>query len=210
MAGTFDTQDLITELLPSLHSTSRANLTFWTEANLEEFIDDGLKRLSRVANIFVERSTANTTVSGTSSYALPSRHNATLHVSFGTAPLRPANTIELEMRDSAYRTVAATSDLPPAYWYEDLEGNEAIGITPVPITAAALALVCSVWPVEVDTAEVNTLVQAPAPVAGYLAIYALSRAYSREGESAMPDVAMHCASRCQMYEQLFQHLWGAA
>lgn len=208
MAGEINTQTVIDELLPALHSSSRANLTFWSEQDLEEWIDDSLKRLSRVCGIFVERSADNTTVNGTSSYLLPTRHVATLHVSYGTRPLRPANSIELEMRNPSYRTVPATVALPPSYWYEDLEGNATLRITPVPIAAVSLPIICTVFPTEVDTAESNTLVQAPAPVAGYLAMYTLSKAFGKEGESEMPDVGMHCAARCEMYEQLLQSYYG--
>lgn len=203
-----DTQQLITELLPSLNADSRANLSQWTEQHLEEWIDDGLKRLARRTGVFVERDTSISTANGTRTYSLPARHLATRHVSYGTKPLRPASTIELEMRDPNYRTVAATVSVPPSHWYEDLEGGTAIGITPVPAAAVSLPLVATVFPPEIDTAETNTTVEAPAPLAGYLAMYALKEAYGREGHMEMPDAAMHCAARCQFYEEVFLHLFG--
>ena len=52
-------------------------------------------------------------------------------------------------------------------------------------------------------------VEAPAPVAGYLAFFVLAKAYGREGESENPDLAQHCAARCDMYEKIFEKYYGA-
>ena len=203
-----DTQALITELLPALNADSRSQLLSWTQDHLEQWIDDGLKRLARYAAVWVERDTSNTTANGTAEYSLPARHIATLHASYGTRPLRPASSIELEMRNPSYRTAAATADLPPAYWYEDLEGGSLIGVTPVPIARVSLPLVCTMWPPAIDTAEVNTTVEAPQPLAGYLAMCVLAKAYGRESEMEMPDAAQHCEARLELYEHVFQHLYG--
>ncbi len=83
-----------------------------------------------------------------------------------------------------------------------------MALTPVPITATPVTLAISAWPLALDAAQVNTLVQAPAAFAGYLTFYVLQGAYGREGESEMPDVAAHCAERCAMYEKLFTHYFG--
>lgn len=203
MAGEIQTTTVITNLLPSLHAAALADLTFWTEADLITWMDDALKRLARVARVWVERDTSITTEAGTATYALPARHLATIHVSFGAAPLRPASAAELEARNPAYQTAAGTPD----HWYEDGLGRN-VGVAPVPEGATALPLLMQAWPPALDTAKLNTLVQAPAPLAGYLAMYVLAKAYGREGESEMPDVAMHAEARCQMYEEVFAHLYG--
>jgi len=206
MAGEIDTQQVITDLLPALHSDTRANLTWWTETDLIEYIDEGLKRLARIAAVFVERDTSQTTGIGTATYSLPARHVATLHVSWGTAPLVPANELELESLDPAYQT---TQDVP-AYWYEDRIGLQTVGLAPVPNAAKALGIVHTCWPPVIDIGKLNTLVQAPAPVAGYLAMVTLSRVYGREGEAEMPDVAKHCAAQVQLYEAAFQRYFGVS
>lgn len=203
-AGSLDTTAVVDGLLPSLHSDSRAHLTFWSETDLIRWMDEGLKRLARVCGVFVERDTSLTTSNGVGLYALPERQDATLHVSFDTTPLRPAAMIELEMRDSSFQTATGTPD----HWYEDGQGWN-VGVTPVPTSAKALPIIMTCWPQELDIARKNTLVQAPAPLSGYLAMYVLSKAYGREGESEMPDLAQHCAARCQMYEQIFQKYYGA-
>jgi hypothetical protein len=154
--------------------------------------------------VFVERDTSITTASGTATYALPERQDATLYVSFGTAPLRPAAMVELEMRDPNFQTTPGTPD----HWYEDGQGWN-VGLSPVPTAAASLPLIMTAWPPALDSAQANTLVQAPAPLAGYLTMSVLAKAYGREGESEMPDVAQHCQARCEMYEQIFAKYYGA-
>jgi hypothetical protein len=204
MAGEINTTAVIAGLLPALHADSVANLTFWSQADLVNWMDEGLKRLARVAGVFVERDTSITTANGTATYALPERQDTTLYVSLGTAPLRPASMLELEMRDSGFQSTPGTPD----HWYEDGQGWN-IGLSPVPTGAATVAMIMAAWPPTLDTGQVNTLVQAPAPLAGYLTMYTLAKAYGREGESEMPDVARHCAGRCEMYEQIFQKYYGA-
>ena len=203
MAGELDSQAVITGLLPSLHADSRANLSFWTESDLINWMDEGCKRIGRECGVFVERDTSITTLSGVAAYPLPTRQNATLHVSFGTAPLRPASMISLEMRDPAFMSTPGVPD----HWYEDGQGWN-VGLCPVPTASLPLPIVMTCWPPALDTQKLNTLVQAPAPLAGYLSMYSLAKAYGKEGESEMPDVAQHCAARCRMYEQVFAKYYG--
>jgi len=204
MSGEFDSQQVITELLPTLHSDTRAHLNWWTEGDLIQWMDEALKRLASEAAIFIERDTSQTTAGGTATYPLPSRQLATLHISAGTSPLRPATAIELEARDPAYRTTAGTPD----HWYQDTIGLESVGLAPVPSAAVALPMVCSVFPLELDAAKANTLVQAPAPVKGYLAMAVIARAYGRESETEQPDLAQHAVSRMKLYEAAFQKYYG--
>jgi hypothetical protein len=204
MAGEVDSQAVITTLLPSLHSDSRANLTFWTESDLINWMDEALKRLGRVAGVFVERDTSITTVNGTADYALPQRHHATLHASYGSTALRPASMLELEMRDPDFQTTTGSPD----HWYEDGQGFN-IALSPVPNAAVNLPLIMTAWPPALDTAKANTLVQAPAPIAPYLFFYALGKAYERESEVEMQDLAQHCLGQCELLEKAFEKYYGA-
>lgn len=154
--------------------------------------------------MFVERDSSIVTACGTATYPLPTRHLATLHVSYESLSLRPAATIELEARDEAYATTEGTPD----HWYEDKIGSATVGLAPVPDDAQGLPIVSSVFPAELDAGTVNTLVQAPAPLKGYLAMAVLAKAYGREGESEMPDLAQHCTARLKMYESIFEQYYG--
>ncbi len=200
-----DTQQLITNLLPDLHSDSRAHLNFWTESDIINFIDESVKRLARKAMMFVERDLSLTTGIGTATYALPARHLATIHASYGTTPLRPASQIELEAGNPLYATVAGT----PAYWYEDKIGSATVGLSPVPTAAAALPLIVSVVPVDIDVGKVVTTLEAPQAVAAYLTFSVLAQCYGRESEAEMPDVSSHCAARVEFYESIFQKYYGS-
>lgn len=206
MAGELNTVTVLAQLLPMLHADTMADLSYWTQADLIDWMDEGLKRLARVAAWDVEQDTSITTANGVAAYALPERQDATLYVSLGNpgvTPLRPASMIELEARNAAFQSTPGTPD----HWYEDGQGDN-VALTPVPTTAGPVTLVMSAWPPALDAAQVNTLVQAPAAFAGYLTFYALQNAYGREGESEMPDVSAHCAERCGMYEKLFTHYFG--
>jgi hypothetical protein len=204
MAGEIDTQALLTALLPDLHADSFADLTFWTEDDLIQWTDEACKRLARVSMTFVERDTSITTAGGTAIYSLPSRQVATLHISLGISPLRPAAVIDLEARDESFQSTPGTPD----HWYEDDIMLGTVGLVPVPTAAAALPTICAVYPPDVDVAQDNTLVQAPAPLAGYLAFSVLAKAYGEEGESEQPELAKHCRARVQMYEQICQQYYG--
>jgi len=200
-----DTSAVIQSILPDLHADTVAGLTFWTEADLIRWEDESVKRLSRVAAVFVLRDTSVATVGGQASYSLPPRHATTLHVSLGTTPLRPANMEELEGLDPAFRTTPGT----PERWYEDKLAAPQVALAPVPAAAGVtLPVVYNSWPPELDVNKVNTALAAPAPLKGYLAMAVLGAAYQIEGESEMPDVAAHCRGRLALYEQLFQGYYG--
>jgi hypothetical protein len=201
---TLDTMQVIDELLWSLHAGSRDDLVFWTETDLIQWIDSSLKRLARKACVFVGRSAETVTVASQAEYDLPDRHISTLHVSHDTTPMRPAATIELEARDSAY----LTTEGEPAYWYQDLLGNVTFGVAPVPAASDdLLAVIYEGYP-ETVTAG-NTLVAAPAPLKGYLAMCVLAEAYGRESEIETPELAQHCRGRMELYESLFRAYYGS-
>jgi|ERR1041385_8133440 hypothetical protein len=199
-AGNLDPTQVIDELLPTLHAANRNELTFWTEADLLEWLDEALKRLARVACVFVGNATTTLTVQGQAFYSLPERHIATLHLSYLTTAMRSAAMIDLEMRDPAFQTTQGTPD----HWYQDLQGGTVFGLAPVPDTNdVPLPIVYEGWP---DPNQ--TLIGAPAPLKGYLAMKVLEGAYGREGEMESPDIAAHCKMRAEMYEQLFVSYYG--
>ena len=73
------------EVIPWLHSDSAANLVWWTEAELYQWLDHMARVLSRDALLFVEADTSVTVSPGTAAYAVPSRHVATFYVSAGAS-----------------------------------------------------------------------------------------------------------------------------
>jgi hypothetical protein len=210
----FDSTLVIDNLLPALHASSRSALgpwadsaLPWTEADLIQWMDEALKRLARLAAAFVQRDTASSTANGTATYPLPANHVSTLHVSVNGVPLRPGNMAELEAREPTFRTISGTPD----HWYEDLIGLATLGLTPVPTVAAKMvSVVYAAWPDTLDVAKTQTMVGAPAPVKGYLALAVLKEAYGRESDMEMPDVSSHCKSRMDLFEALWLSYYGAA
>lgn len=200
-----DTTAVIQSILPDLHADNLADLYFWTEGELIRWEDECVKRLARVAAVFVRRDASLVTVAGQASYSLPPRHVTSLHVSLGTVPLRPANMEELEGLDTDFRTTPGT----PERWYEDKLAAPEVAFAPVPDAAGVpLPIVYNSWPPELDASKVNTSLPAPAPVKGYIAMAVLGAAYQIEGESEMPDVASHCRGRLELYERTFQAYFG--
>lgn len=199
-----DTLQVTDELFPSLHAATAADLYPWTEGDLIEWMDDGLKRLARRCMVFVGRSASILTVPAQASYTLPVRHVSTLHVSYGTAPLRPATRLELEVMDESFRTTAGD----PENWYEDLEGMATVSLAPVPEEEVGLAVIYEAYPSTLDAGRQNTIVPAPPPIKRYLAMRVLSEAYGREGEMESQDIAQHCRAQIEMYHQIFEQYYG--
>lgn len=106
--------------------------------------------------------------------------------------------------DEAFQSTPGTPD----HWYEDDLALGTVGLVPVPIAVSPVATICNMCPPDLDVGQVNVLVQAPAPVATYLAFSVLEKAYGQEGESEQPDLAQHCQGRADMLEQVFQSYYG--
>jgi hypothetical protein len=202
-AGGVDVTQVIDQALWDLHAASRADLVFWTEAQLIQWLDEAVKRLSAIACVFVGRS-VTLTVASQAAYTHPSQHVSTLHVSLGTTALRPAATLELEAKDPAYQTTEGT----PTHWYEDLLGVGSLALAPVPDESDVnLARIYEGWPDALDVQQ--TVVAAPGPLKGYLGMCLLAEAYGIEGEMESPDIAAHCRGRLDLYHALLQHYYGA-
>jgi hypothetical protein len=202
-AGGVDVSEVIDQALWDLHAASRADLVFWTEAQLIQWLDEAVKRLASAACVFVGRFTATLTVQGQAGYSHPPQHVSTLHVSLNSTALRPAATLELEAKDPAYQTTQGT----PAHWYEDLLGLGSLGLAPVPDTSdVTMPQIYEGWPAALDPGQ--TMVAAPAPLKGYLSMALLAEAYGIEGEMEAPDIAAHCRGRLDLYRALLQHYYG--
>lgn len=206
MTGDIDTTAVIAELLPVLHTDTTANLYWWTQNDLIQWMDEALKRLARKAGVFIQRSTSTVSAAGVPAYPLPVGCVAVLHQSYLTTPLRAAGTMELESRDPDYQTTPGTPD----HWYADQIGDYTIGFSPVPVTAGDLMpIIYTALSPDLDVAQVNVLVTAPVPLKGYLAMSVLGEAYGREGEMEMQDLAAHCKSRVAMYEAMMAEYYGS-
>ncbi len=204
-----DINDLLSNLLGPLHSDSFANLVWWSEGELTRFFDETVKRLGYRAGVFAARNTNGVTlVAGTATYALPARTIDVLHVSLSGAPLIASSTSELEMLDDTFQSTEGT----PSYWYADRSGLK-IGFYPVPNTAAgglSPELIIHQLPEELDEAHVVDEVPVPAPVGDYLEMAVLMRAYAKESDAALPEVAANLQQMIALVEQAMRGLYGEA
>lgn len=200
-----DITQVLIEAYWTLHANSAADLTWWTEAELIEYLDDAVRRLSALACVFVGRVATTVTVASQAGYALPARHISTLHVSLATTPLRPANAADLDARNENYLTEVGTPD----HWFENLVGMATVGLTPVPDTSdVPIPIIYNGYPDILDAGKQNTNVPAPPPLKGYLAMYLLAEAYGKEGEAEATDIAAHCRGRMGMYREMMITYYG--
>lgn len=202
---TVDVNDLVAKLLAPLHSGSIADLVMWTECELIQWIDAGVKKLARMAGLFVGRSIDTVTAAGTQTYALPSQHVSTVHASYDSRPLRASSTGELAARDSKWQTRRAA----PARWYEDTL-VAAIGLQPIPDAARPLWLIYHGWPTTVDCAKTHTTIPLPLSLAPYLELYTIGEAHSKEGDPFAPDIAAAARAIAGVYERVAIEYWGPA
>lgn len=191
----------VTAMLPVLHASSTADLAFWTNSELVAFLDEGLKRLAQVSNVFVRRDTTISTVLGTRIYALPVRTLNIIHVAYNNVPLRASSTHELAGKDDYYLQTQTT----PTHWYSDRETLNNIALYPVPDAVGSVAIIAS--EVLADLSDGDNMA-VPVVFADYLEVRTLSEAYGREGDAQMPEVSGHLLELGKLYEQLAAEYWG--
>ena len=200
---------LTTRLLPDLHTDSVSNSIAWGACEVTTFFDHVLKRLARLAGLFVARSTSITSVQGTATYALASRHLSTIRVTFDGTPLVPADTHSLSMKTGAFET---TQGVPKRY-YQDKITLDRIGLEPVPNAASdskTVAVIYHEYPAELDCAGANTTIPVPAVIGDYLETCVLRECYGKESDLACPEIAQHLLQHTALIEQVIESYWGSA
>lgn len=210
MALNISVNDLITNILPMLHASSTANLSFTTDAELTRLFDQAVKAHARRHGVFVVRDTASVTlVQGTAVYSGPARLIAIRHVALAGVPLVASSSSELEMLDDAYKTTQGT----PVYWYADKEGQNKIGVYPVPDAAAAglkLDLIIDQYPADLDTGHSNTAIPTPAPIGDFAEAAVVAEVYGKESDGQMPETAAALRGLAALYDQVLSELYGGA
>lgn len=199
------TTTMIASSLPSLHAADVADLTFWTNAELVEFIDEAVKKLAKFAKVFVVRDTSTSTVIGTATYTLPTRHISTLQVSYNNLPVHASSSSDLEMLDRFYTLTRGTSKK----WYEDKIGAspaaKKIGLYPVPDAVHTVGVIHAEYPATLTSGDT---LDVPTPIADYIETCMIRDAYSKESDLAMPEVAQHLNERAKLYEQVMSSYYG--
>lgn len=200
---------LQSDLYMQLHSTSQNDAIFVNDAELEKVIADRLTDLAMQHSIYIVRDTAFITlVAGQAVYDLPPRHLSTLHVALNGSPLIPSSTAELEGRDAAFETTAATALRPIARWYQDKSGFNQIGLHPVPAVADAgdrLEVIHASYPCEIDEG-----IEGPRFLCDLLELLALGDLYSRESDFQQPESAKAANALAGLYIEVMDSIYGSA
>lgn len=200
---------LITRMLPDLHTDSIANAVFVADCEMRTFFDHAVKRLARLAGVFVTRDTSITVSTSTATYALPARHLNTLRVTLNGAPLVSADTHALAMKVGTFESTTGT----PKKWYQDKITVDRIGLEPVPNAGSnghTLAVIYNSYPAELDCVPTNTTIPVPAVIGDYLESVALMEAYGKESDFALPESSQHLKQHAGLIEQVVTAYWGMA
>lgn len=177
---------IVAELLPMLQARSIAELEHWTEAELYEYADEAAQSLARATIAFVEHDTSTLTLAGSASYRLPDRYLGMLHVALSGAALRRAPVREIEALDAQWPTASG----PVSHYILDELGLDSFRLYKIPATGGAvLALVYASRPETISAAHAT--LAAPSPLADLLRLAILREARGREGDAAMPEVAVN-------------------
>lgn len=205
----FTTTTLNSALLPFLHASSVADLTFWQMGQIIRYENEGLRRLcSKYGIDILHDSTSITLAQGTATYPAPPDHLSTLHVYLDGLPLRPASTSELERLDPSYQTTQGT----PQKVYEDKISTNRIGLWPVPDGNAAgktITVVYHHYICDVDGVTV-TQVNLQQNVQDWLLLSVLSEAYKAEVDVRMPEIEPNAKVVIGLMEQVAEKYWGMA
>lgn len=197
-------QDQLDELYPMLAASSAVDLDFWSDAQLLEWINQGLARLSRSAAVIVDRDTSISVAAGTASYSLPTSHLSTMHVSLGGAMLRPASVAELQALSATWTVDAST---PTRYWQGPGLGVSTIGLYPLPIASGTLAVIEHEL---ADDLTASSTLPLPEPLADFAWFYTLAEARAVESDGAMPETSQVCRELAGLIEQMARDYWGVS
>ena len=188
---------LVPALLPALNAVTFADVADWTtEAELNTWGDEALKRLANRTGLFVEWEAGRDVDTGQAEQALPTGHIAVIFASYNGASIRPTTAAEFEALDPDWPD---TADTPERFSMDAIA--QKLRLYPSPdADNGALTLIYR-------TTVAATL---PLPVLDYLGYAILDEARRKESDAAMPEMARHFAERAKLYETLFEHYWGPA
>lgn len=202
-----DLSKIISSILPTLGASSVSDLVWWTKDELYQWGDEAAQRLSRNAGVWVEYEDKPSI--STASVPLPSRHLSTIHVaahfspSNVSIPLRPSSVQELEALDSTWESTTGVAER----YSQDYNGLRTLRLYPTPAEAILfLRLVYHVLPWELT--EATPTLSAPSAIGDYLAFSIIAEARRREGDGAMPEIAVACDERVRLLEQVIRGYWS--
>lgn len=191
---------VISDALPALNSASTADLVFWTEAELYQFVDEAVRRAARESLAFAAVAILPVT-GGSTGAAMPTGSSTAIWASWNGVSLRSASVGELEARDDSWDTATGT----PSHWTVEL-GTGVIRLYPIPPTDGVLLALVQGCPPAVALG--GAALPAVHPFFGYLVQEVIGAARGKVSDATMPEIASHTAQRGAMYLDTFKQYWG--
>lgn len=171
-------------------------------AELYQWADDAAKRLAYESGLFITYDASITVTNGTAAYNLPSTHVFTLQAWLGSQQLRLTAVRDLWALDATW---SATSG-PAKRCSLDAGAVGTITLYPNPSVGGTLAQICQEFPATIQPG--NLALALPAVLQDYFTYFLLAGARGKESDHRMAEMAAHFKARCDLYEQVIDHLYG--
>ena len=207
-ASYINLSQLAGELWAPLNATNAADAVFWGNTDLYNYFDEGAKALARRCGVFTEYDESLTAVQSQGSYALPSKHIATIQVDINRQKvLRPRSVQNLEALDDDWQT---TEDAPVSF-VQNSAGVQTILLYPRPDAVTdgkTIGIVEHVYPA--DISPTNGILAAPTCVVEYFRFYALGEARAKETKAQMQETAQWFKGLAGMMQTVMSNYWGGS
>lgn len=197
---------VVGDLWAPLNARGPADAVFWTEDQLYNWVDEGVKRFARKHAAFVVYDTTITTSPSVADYNLPADHVLTFQADLNGKYLRARNVQEMDSLDSQWPTAAAGV---PAAFLEDTKGLIRLTLYPKPNVAnqsLPVGLTMAKEPSEIT--KTSGILAAPPVIRDYFTFYALAEARASETNASMDEVAAWYRKLVDQLDQVAEHLWS--
>ncbi len=180
-------------------------------AELYQFADDAAKKIAYESGVFQNWDTSIAVTVGNAVYSLPANHVFTVLAALINGVSGAPQLLRLTPVRNLWALDANWSATTGAPVRASLDAGSVGTITLYPKPAAGsagtLAQVCQEFPTP-PIGSGFTLVPLSVVLQDFFSYAMLAGARGKESEGAMPEMAAHFQSRCDLYEQIIQHLWG--
>ncbi len=204
--GPLDIQASLNDAINRLGFANAGELnasTSWISgAELYQFADDAAKRLAYESGLFLTYDASIVVSGGTPVYNLPNTHIFTLQAWLGSQQLRLTPVRDLFALDATWS--AATG--PSKRCSLDAGSVGTITLYPNPTSNGTLAQICQEFAATIQAGQ--TTINLPGVLQDYFTYAMLAGARGKESDHRMGEMAAHFQARCDLYEQVTDHLYG--
>lgn len=198
---------VVGDLWAPLNARGPADAVFWTEDELYNWIDEGVKRFARKHAAFVVYDQSLDAATDQAAYTLPAAHILTFQADLNGKTLRARNVQEMEALDSRWTTAAAAE---PRAFLLDTRGLLELTLAPPPdvtFNGQDIGLVMAELPAAIT--RTTAILAAPPALREYFTFYALGEARAKESNASMDETAAWYRSLVDLIDQVAEHLWSS-